>query len=222
MSDDFDFETVTGVPDVLPPGERIMWQGKPSGRALLRHVFHADIIVAYFIVVVSARLIAGLHDGLPAAELLGTVTALLLAATLALIIVSLLAWQATRTTVYTLTTRRLILRYGMALPLTLNIPLSRITTARVATRKNGTGDIAVTPEAGTRLAYAMLWPHARPWRVFNPEPALRCLPDAVQVATVLHEALAATAPAKAPMIVRLRPSTTKPAYRPSAQLAAAE
>jgi Bacterial PH domain len=222
MSDDFDFETATGVPDVLPLGERIMWQGRPSRWALLRHVFHADIIVAYFTVVVAARLIFGWHDGLPAGELLGTITALLLAAALALSIVGALAWQAARTTVYTLTTRCLIMRYGMALPITLNIPLARITAAKFASRKDASGDIAVTPEAGARLAYMMLWPHVRAWHIANPEPALRCVPDVSQVAQVLQEALAATAPAKAMTIVRLRAGTGMPVYRPSAQLAAAE
>jgi hypothetical protein len=39
-----------------------------------------------------------------------------------------------------------------------------------------------------KIAYFHLWPHARPWRLANPEPMMRCIPDAKQVATLLTEA----------------------------------
>ena len=39
-----------------------------------------------------------------------------------------------------------------------------------------------------KIAYFHLWPHARPWRLATPEPMMRCVPNANQVATILTEA----------------------------------
>ena len=40
-----------------------------------------------------------------------------------------------------------------------------------------------------KIAYLNLWPHARPFRMANPEPALRCVPRAIEVAEILSRAL---------------------------------
>jgi len=39
-----------------------------------------------------------------------------------------------------------------------------------------------------KIAYFHLWPHARPWRLAKPEPMMRCIPEANQVAALLTEA----------------------------------
>ena len=41
------------------------------------------------------------------------------------------------------------------------------------------------------FGYALLWPHARPWRYRSPEPMLRAVPDAQAVAARLTRACAA-------------------------------
>ncbi len=41
---------------------------------------------------------------------------------------------------------------------------------------------------GDSIAYLHLWPHARPWRAARPEPMLRCVPQAAQVAQLLSQA----------------------------------
>ena len=48
---------------------------------------------------------------------------------------------------------------------------------------------------GRKIAYAKLWPHARPWRLGSAEPMLRDLPDAAVVGPLLSRMLAAQAPA---------------------------
>ena len=40
----------------------------------------------------------------------------------------------------------------------------------------------------------VLWPHVRPWRTVEPEPMLRCVPDARLAADVLTTALRAAFP----------------------------
>jgi hypothetical protein len=69
---------------------------------------------------------------------------------------------------------------------------------RLAPGSGNTGDIAVTLKGEHRLGYAMLWPHARPWRLSRPQPMLRALPDAARLAQELAQACAALAPVASP------------------------
>ena len=102
------------------------------------------------------------------------------------------------------------MRFGIALPLTVNIPLSRVAKADIAQRGAGVGDISIEPAQGTRLAYLVLWPHARAWRLNTPQPTLRSIPDAGQVAQVLAEALALSAAEDGQAVVRVRPVDVDP------------
>jgi hypothetical protein len=39
----------------------------------------------------------------------------------------------------------------------------------------------------------VMWPHVRPWKFGNPQPMMRAVPEAEQVARILSRALAASA-----------------------------
>ena len=78
-------------------------------------------------------------------------------------------------------------RIGAALTITLNLPYTRIGSADLDLRKDGTGTIALTTTGEVNFAYLVLWPHVRPWR-FPARPALRCIPEAERVARILAEA----------------------------------
>jgi hypothetical protein len=78
------------------------------------------------------------------------------------------------------------------LPITMNIPFSKIGAAALRAYADGSGDIPLTLVAGERMPWWALWPHARPWRFSQPEPMLRAIPQAAVVAEILAEALAAT------------------------------
>ena len=43
-----DMSFVSGVPEPLPQGERLLWQGKPNWRSIARHTLHIDKIALYF------------------------------------------------------------------------------------------------------------------------------------------------------------------------------
>jgi hypothetical protein len=103
----------------------------------------------------------------------------------------LLAWQFRRASTYTLTDRRVLLQFGAALPMSMNIPLSKIAGVDLKTRRDGTGNIPIRLLDSKRVSYIMMWPHIRPWRLTSPEPMLVSVPDAAQVATKFAEALAA-------------------------------
>ena len=70
------------------------------------------------------------------------------------------------------------MKIGIALPMFFNLPFSRIASASLRLYADGTGDIPVALDKGQRIAYLHLWPHARPFRLTQPEPALRCVPNA--------------------------------------------
>ena len=105
-------------------------------------------------------------------------------------ILGLYAWLSARSSVYTITNRRVVLRFGVALPMTLNVPFAVIGNAALKPYRDGTGDIPLTLTGTERVSYVALWPHARPWRTAKPEPMLRSVPDAANVAKILGQALA--------------------------------
>jgi Bacterial PH domain len=122
-----------------------------------------------------------------AAALRSTVWPLALAG-LGLGLVGLMAWLSARGSVYTITDKRVVMRIGIVLTLTFNIPFKRIAAAGLHLDAAGTGDIPLALLPPDRIAYLHLWPHARPWRLGRPEPMLRSVPDAAKVARLLTQA----------------------------------
>lgn len=209
--DDFAFEPVRGLPERPPKSETILWQGSPSTLALARDAYGLVWVMGYFAVIIVWRAAVGSIDGgLAGAFAFGLPYAILAAMAAAVILA--LAWVAARTTVYTITTARVAMRIGAALTVTLNIPFRQIATASLDRRRNGTGTIALETLGDTKFSYLMLWPHLRPWHARKPQPALRCIPDAARVATILAEA--AEARVSEPVVTR--------SAAPAAALAAAE
>ena len=161
--DDFDFEPVRGLPKMLPPGETMLWQGSPDAATVAKRVLHVRKIGFYFAAIFVWSVAAGFADGTPAVELAVSLGVLTLSAAAALGLVALFAWGIARTTVYTLTQRRLVMRIGIALPVTFNIPYKLVESASVKRYGDGTGDISIVLAPGERMAYAVVWPQARPW-----------------------------------------------------------
>jgi hypothetical protein len=194
-----DYEPVPGLPAYLPAGETILWQGAPHWRALAVRAMHIRVFAIYFAILVVWGVVGGASDGRTAYDI--AVSALRLTG-LACVAIGLLtgyAWLAARSTMYTITTRRVVMRFGIALPITIQIAYPMIDGAGVSTNANGAGDIALTLRKDQRVAYMVLWPHARPFRMKRSEPAFRGIQDAASVAKILGRALAASAsqPAKA-------------------------
>ncbi|PZF76080.1 PH domain-containing protein [Aestuariivirga litoralis] len=191
--DDFDFEPVRGLPQNLPKGERMLWQGAPRWQDLAVHAFHVRKVIWYFagLTLLAGALRYAEGEGLAYAARpfqwlmpMGLVAAALLSG---------LAYLSARTTVYTITTRRVVMRIGMALPVTLNLPFSQVDGASLRIHGNGSGDIPLKVTKKERIAYLLLWPHARPFKFAHPEPCLRCVPGADDVASLLAAALTGTA-----------------------------
>ena len=175
-------DRLQGLPGPLPRGETILWQGRPEWKKLLAGVFHARLVAIYFVLLAVAGLTLG-----------SVVGALLTVAAGAacLGVMTLLARAIARTSVYTLTDRRIVMKIGVALPMSFNLPLKQIESADLKALGQGCGDIALRLKGRDRIAFALLWPHVRPWRMRHPEPMLRALPEAEAVAILLYRACAA-------------------------------
>jgi hypothetical protein len=199
--DDFAFEPVRGLPETPPAGEAILWQGAPDWRGLAWRAFHVREVAFYFAVLVAAQPTLALVQGTAVGATLLPMLWIGLAGSVATGVLGFLAWLAARGTVYTVTSRRLVLRFGIALPMTINLPFPVIAAAGLKLRRDGSGDLPIGLVAGERVSYIVLWPHARPWRLGRPEPMLRAVPDAAGVADILARALAAHAGAPAPIRV---------------------
>jgi hypothetical protein len=186
-----DDEPVRGLPEPLPPGERILWQGSPRWQALARDAFHVRKLAAYFGVILVLRGIVSWSDGRSVFDAVVAALWLLPLALLALGLLAVLAWLSARTTVYTITNRRVAMRIGIVLTMCLNLPFRAIAGAGLRTDRDGTGDIPLALSGHDHLAYLHLWPHVRPWRFAHPEPMLRGIPDAARTGRTLAAALAA-------------------------------
>ena len=186
-----------GLPAPLPRGEFVEWQGAPDMLRFAVEVFHVRAIAAYFLVIAAWQAIVAITDGGTAGDAIGRVAVLTLAAAATLGILFLMAWLVQRTTVYTITNRRIVMRIGTALPKTLDIPFGIIEGASLVETGGGRGNIALDLGKHSKIAYALLWPHARPWHVREPQPLLRAVPDAERVARMLADGLAASRAASA-------------------------
>lgn len=195
-----EFEAAPGLPEMLPRGERIVWQGVPDWRLLAVQAFHVRAIAIYFAVLLGWRAANVLYDGGGAMQALLSIAVLAPLALLALALLTMLAWLSSRTTVYTLTNRRIVMRVGIVLSITFNLPLRQLESAALRPIQGSFGDIALVLAPGERIAYLHLWPHVRPWQLRRTQPMLRCVADAAQVGQLLSQAVAdvPVQPASAP------------------------
>ncbi len=189
---DHELESVPGLPGELPPGEKLLWQGRPQWRALARHTFKGDWVAAYLALFIGVRLVVGLERGEGAAALAGAAQAMVLAL-VCLGIVAVLAIGYARATVYSITSERVVMRIGVAFPLNVNLPFKRLASADLKPRGGSVGDVVLQLAGPDTIAWLYLWPHAHGLNFTKPRPTLLCLPKAAEAAAVLRGAVEAWA-----------------------------
>ena len=182
--DDFEIEPVLGLPERPPEGEEILWRGRPATMALAREALNLNWVIGYFAILMGWRFLS-VVDLLPLGQALGATVPFLLLGMIVCAMLIGVAWVQARNTVYTITSARIAMRIGAALTLTLNLPYREVGNASLKLRKDGTGTIALETTGETTLSYLVIWPHARSWRFSPAQPALRCIPDAQNVANIL-------------------------------------
>lgn len=174
-----EWEAAPGLPSALPPGERVVWQGAPDWKRLAIHAFHVRKVALYFALMLAIQVI-----NLTAPEGPVDWKPLVVAGSLYALALGLLlgtAWMSARSSLYTLTNKRVVMRIGIVLTLTFNLPFKRIAGASLKAQGAGTGDIALALHPEDRIGWAHLWPHQRAWHVTQPQPTLRCVPHSAQV-----------------------------------------
>lgn len=175
--------------NTLPEGERLLWKGRPAWRGLALRAFHVKSVILYFGALLALHLATSWWSGSGLASTAKSGVWLLIPMAAGPALLTLFAWLTSRTTHYTITNRRVLIRFGIALPITLNVPFRQVSNAALKVYSDGTGDIPLAAAGDNRLAYILLWPHVRPWHFKMTEPMLRAVPDAAQVAQILASAL---------------------------------
>lgn len=176
---EYDHEPTRGLPDALPEDEHILWQSAPDWKNLTAAALHIRLSVLYFGAIILWAVLRGDMNTAIAVTVLGAIVVAMF---------TLFAWGVGRTTVYTLTNKRLVLRIGVALNKCINLPLSQIESANLKMLDGGHGNIVLNLKGMPRLGYIMLWPHARSLRFVRPQPMLRAIPEARDVAEMLFKA----------------------------------
>jgi len=174
---EYEDEPVEGLPDYLPEGETLVWQGRPTVAAMARRVFFIPHLALYFGLLIAGHAVYRLMEGVSAAQVMGT---FVWQAGLAATVLVLLAWLArsyAASVMYTLTSERLVIRSGVALPMMVNIPIEQITAADMRVYRDGTGDIVLTPIADRKLHWVLLWPNVSAWYSRPIRPLLRGLAE---------------------------------------------
>ena len=91
--------------------------------------------------------------------------------------------MSARTTLYVITERRVVIKTGIALPIFFNVPFKQIASAQLRVLAGGAGEVPLGLVEGQRIPYFALWPSARPLHFGRPEPTLRCIANARDVAS---------------------------------------
>lgn len=182
-------ENIKPLPGPLPEGERVLWQRSPSWQPFGRRVFQIYKIALYFLLIIgwvaiSALLNGGWQDAVR--SLIWTLPPALAV----LLMLAFFAWLYGRTTVYTITSKRVIIQSGLAFTTAVNLPFKKLFSADMKTFSDGTGDIQLSM-SGPRILYSMIWPNNRMLSLKRPTPVLWAVQEPHQAAEILGEALAA-------------------------------
>ncbi len=187
MTVEYEIEPIKGLPGNLPKDEAIVWQGSPDWGSLARSVFHTRLVAIWFGLAAMAAFVAG------GTGWTGAAITLLVAVIGLALLVGIALLQAT-TTVYTLTNKRIVMRFGIALPKCVNLPLGLVESADLKPVGGQHVDIVLKLQGRFPLGWLQMWPHVRPWRVAQPEPMLRAVPESL--VPMLTAALAKAGPAR--------------------------
>ncbi len=185
--DDFAAEPINGLPELPPRGEVILWQGRPNWFRLTVESLNLWWVVAYFAVLTVWRFITVI-DILSFERAIIMTLPIVIMTLIVFLLLMLVGFIQARATVYTITNRRVAMRIGAALTVTLNSPYTQIENAAVSVGKADCGNIALETKGASKFSYLVLWPHIRSWKLSKPEPTLRAIPDIQSVAQILAKA----------------------------------
>jgi hypothetical protein len=142
-------------------------------------------IAFYLVALIAARTGYLVVAGEPVATWSGMLIWQMLASAFVMLLIVGLAAVYSRTTRYSLTNERLIIKTGAAITIHINLPLQQIIGADLREYSDDTGDITLQVSQADKLYWLLMWPNVRSWWVRPLRPVLRGLKDAPTVAHLL-------------------------------------
>ena len=185
--DDFAFEPIRGLPERPPEGEVILWQGQPNWLRLSVDSLNVWWVLGYFIFLFVWRFIS-VSDLMPIYQAVLVSSPFLALGLIVTLLLMLVGFIQANATVYTITNKRVVMRIGAALTVTLNLPFTEIENAAIASSSKNFGSIVIDTKQDSKFSFLVLWPHARAWHFKKPQPSLKCIPNAAEVAEILSNA----------------------------------
>ena len=182
---------IDGIAEPLPEGEVVLWSAHPVPWTFARRQFRLQWVAVWFLGLALWRATETLQAGGSGHDALLRALGQLPLAVGALGLLSGLGLAMARSTTYALTRRRLVMNVGVALPITINIPLRFIDGASVRHRAAGVSDLALTIAGGHKVKLFALWPHVRDPLARSIEPTLRdvATPSLLTLLPLLQQAL---------------------------------
>jgi len=150
--DDFAFEPIRGLPERPPEGEVILWQGQPNWLRLTVDSLNVWWVLGYFIFLFVWRFIS-VSDLMPIGQALLVSFPFLALAMIVTLLLMLVGYILARTTVYTITNKRVVMRIGAALTVTLNLPFTEIENAAIASSSGNFGSIAIDTKKDAKFSF---------------------------------------------------------------------
>lgn len=186
---DAEVEPIPGLPGDLPPGEQLLWQGTPRWWAYTVATFQLGVLAVYFAVFIGLRGLVELQSNGSLTAVFTSMAVLVPWALGCLGLLTIIGWAYARSTVYSLTSRRVVIRFGVALPLTVNLPFAQLRQADLVARGGRRSDIVLELSDDPGLSWFHLWPNVYGFNLARPRPALRALRDPQRVAILLGQAV---------------------------------
>ena len=129
-----EFEPIRGLPAPLPAGEAILWQGAPDWGTLNRRAMRLRWVSVYFLGLVLWGISGGVSAGDPALQITLSALRLIGLGAVAVAVLALFAYLVARTTIYTVTNRRVVIRFGILRHADPELRCSRPLALRTTTR----------------------------------------------------------------------------------------
>lgn len=189
--DEEEFEPMHGLPEVPPEGEKILWQGMPTVGSIANRVFHLKFVTFYFALLFGWAVYERMGDGVSFSTAMSQSTILIIPLGFVIALMLFLAWSIAKTSVYTLTNKRIVMRVGVSLSNAVNLPFAQIVGANERIGRDGTVDIAFSMTKDAKPHYLLLWPHLRPRNWSQVQPMLRGIGADDPVRQMLTDALMA-------------------------------
>ena len=175
------------VLSVIPENEEVIWHGRPNLRRFSLSALGLRYLMLYLLII-SITTFSSNFGNLTLLLFLQMMFPYIISCCLAGIILVVIGISQVIPTVYVITSKRIIIKSGLALIFMLNVPFDKVANIDKKVFNDGCGDISFKLIGNKRIPFFAGWPSVRPWYFNDPEPTFRCIPDVDVVAFKLTSA----------------------------------